>query len=318
MAHFVNAAGTRISNAIIDAAIGFPLTLGVYGAAGLTVGPNDSSVAGFKSNGGADKYNVTWYTLTGKKAANVMVEAKQGGSVWDFIQVKVGAPTYVGAQYAYAKSPPKFAGRYTENPNELPTKNTAPPPADCVRLLHANWAELNEVGARVLTAQCMHETGEGKYCFNWNLGNVKCKKDETNIPHHYLRDVWEILGKDGATNMVIASEGLGYIASEAEAKKRGWTHSSGKVVAVFEPPHYVCRFKSYASFEDGSKRWIAHHKTVAAKFPTYLETLNSGDCAATANLLKRASYYTGDEGAYAKSMTSMKAKIDRQLGPVRS
>lgn len=317
MAHFVNSKGTRISQGIIDAGLGLPLTLGVYGASGLTVGPNDPSVATM-TNLGADKNSFTWYRLTGKKIANVMVEAKQGSSVWDYIQVKIGAPTYRGADAAYAKSGPKANGRYTDNPNELPTKNTAPAAADVVRMLHANWEELNEVGARVLTAQFMHETGEGKYCFNWNLGNVKCKKDETNVQHHYLRDTWEILGKDAATKLCAESGGLGYIATEEEAKKRGWSHSSGKVVAVFEPPHWICRFRSYASLEDGSKRWITHHRSVASKFATYMDTLNTGDCAAVANLLKRASYYTGDEGVYAKSMESKKAKIDRQLGPVRS
>jgi hypothetical protein len=317
MAHFVNAKGTRISQGIVDGAIGFPLTVGVYGASGLSVGPNDPSVAGI-ANLGADQNQITWYKLTGKRAANVMVEAKMGTAVWDYIQVKVGEPTFIGAAYAYGKSGPKANGRYTDNPNELPVKRTAPPAADVVKMLHQSWPELNEEGARVLTAQFMHETGEGKYCFNWNLGNVKCKKDETNVPHHYLKDTWEILGKDGAVAMCKQAGGLAYIASETEAKQHGWSHSSGKVVAVFEPPHYACRFRSYASLEDGAARWITHHRAVAGKFSTYIDTLNKGDCAATANILKRASYYTGSEGDYAKNMTSKKAKIDRELGPVRS
>lgn len=317
MAHFVNAKGTRISNTIVKGGLGQPLTVGVYGAAGLSVGPNDTTVAGITCLG-PDKNQFTWYRLTPKKIANVMVEAKMGSAVWDYFQLAVGQPTYSGADAAYARSAPKADGRYTDNPNEVPVKRTSPAPGDVVAMLERNWAELTETGARTLTAQFMHETGEGRSCWNWNLGNVKCKKDETNVPHHYLKGTWEILSESAGNQLAAESQGLAYIATAEEAKKRGWTAAAGKVVAVFEPPHWIARFKSYASLEDGAKRWISHHRGVAGRFPTYIATLNTGDCVTVANLLHRAKYYTGSEGIYARSMESMKAKVDRALGPARS
>lgn len=318
MAHFVNSKGTRISNAIIKGGIGQPMTIGVYGAAGLTVGPNDASVASI-TNQGADQNQVTWFKLTGKRIANVMVEAKMGASVWDYFQLAVGEPSYYGADIAWAKKPPNKDGRYTENPNEVVTKNTKPPPADVIKLLLGAWSDLTETGARVLTAQFMHETGEGVHCYNWNLGNVKCKQDETSVPHMYLRDVWERFSLSAAVQMIKDSNGLGYLATEEECKKHGWTHTGGKVIAVFEPPSYVCRFKAYSSLAEGAKKWMDHHRAVAKQYPNdYISTVNSGDCTATAGLLKRAHYYTGDEGVYARNMTEMKAKIDRSLGPAKS
>ena len=123
MAHFVNSKGTRISNAIIKGGIDQPMTIGVYGAAGLTVGPNDSSIASI-TNQVADQHQISWYKLTGKRIANVMVEAKMGASVWDYFQLVVGEPNYYGPDVAWAKKPPSNNGRYTDNPFEVVTKNT--------------------------------------------------------------------------------------------------------------------------------------------------------------------------------------------------
>ena len=318
MAHFVNSKGTRISNAIIKGGIGQPMIIGVYGAAGLTVGPNDSSIAAIAGQGGPDQHQINWYKLTGKRVANVMVEAKMGASVWDYFQLVVGEPTYEGADKAWAKGPPGKNGRYTDNPNEVPAKNTKPPPGDVVKLLLGAWSDVTETGARTLTAQFMHETGEGTYCFNWNLGNVKCKQDETSIPHMYLKDTWELLAPSAALQMVKESNGLGYIATDEEIKARKWSRRGGTVIAVFEPPSYVARFKSFASLADGAQRWMDHHRGVARRFSEYIPAVNSGDCTRVADILFRAHYYTGNQADYAHNMTDKKLKIDRLLGPAKS
>ncbi|HEY4184425.1 MAG TPA: hypothetical protein VGP07_05115 [Polyangia bacterium] len=312
----MNASGTRISNAIIKGGIGQSMTIGVYGAAGMNIGPNDTSIASI-INQGSDSHNFTWFKLTGKRVANVMVEAKMGPSVWDFFQLAVGEPDYHGADVAWAKKGPNADGRYTTNPNEVPTKNTKPDPGAVVKLLLSSWSDLTETGARTLTAQFMHETGEGTYCFNWNLGNVKCKENETSIPHMYLRDTWELLPLSTAIKMIIASNGLGYLATDAEIKKHKWSRRGGTVVTVFEPPSYVARFKSYSTLADGAARWLDHHRGVAKRFSDYIGTVNSGDCTAVADLLFRAHYYTGNQGDYARNMTIMKLKVDRLLGPAK-
>jgi GH24 family phage-related lysozyme (muramidase) len=91
MAHFINAKGSRISNSIQHGNVGANIKIGVWGAAGVIVAPNDQSIAGIKTQG-PDKSNNYWYLLSAKRPGHVMVEAKHGADVWDFFQLAVDAP----------------------------------------------------------------------------------------------------------------------------------------------------------------------------------------------------------------------------------
>lgn len=189
--------------------------------------------------------------------------------------------------------------RYTANPNEVPVQNTVPAPADVVALLQSAWPELSRTGARTLTAQFLHETGGARYCFNWNLGNVKSADTE---PHMYLANVWEVVA---LANVTAETAKGGRVATDAECRAHGWAHNAISAVVVFQPPHPQCRFRAYASLADGAQRWITLHRKVAASHPEYLPALNAGDCTAAARILKFSHYYTGDEGAYARSMAAL-------------
>jgi hypothetical protein len=173
------------------------------------------------------------------------------------------------------------------------------------------WTELTNNGARTLAAQFMAETGGGKYCFNWNLGNVKASANEPNM---YLRNVWECYDQTHADAAVAAAGGLARIPATEEINKHGW--KCPRVVVVFNPPHAACRFRAYASLEDGAQRWLSHHKRIAARDPSFVTSLNAGDVDAVAKALKKAGYYTAAERDYALAMKRTKADIDRQLGPL--
>jgi peptidoglycan hydrolase-like protein with peptidoglycan-binding domain len=213
-----------------------------------------------------------------------------------------------------AASPGASAGgrKYTANPNEVATKTTTPTSRQVVDMLHSNWGALTENGARTLTAQFMAETGGGKYCFNWNLGNVKAGASQ---PHMYLRNVWECGSAAEAQAQVAKGNGLARIATADEIKKHGW--KCPDVVMVFDPPHPTSRFRAYASLEDGAQLWLDHHELIAGKNPTYVTALNAGDIGAVARALKQARYYTAAEADYARAMTRTKADIDRALGPLQ-
>jgi len=99
-----------------------------------------------------------------------------------------------------------------------------------------------------------------------------------------------------------------------EIKKHGWKCPVATV--VFEPPHGQCRFRAYASLQDGAKRWLGHHQRIAAKDAGYVTALNAGDIAAVAHALKVARYYTASETDYARNMTRTRAQIDKALGPL--
>jgi hypothetical protein len=206
--------------------------------------------------------------------------------------------------------PPSTGGRkYTDNPNEVVTKQTKPSAREVVSMLQQAWSDLTETGARTLTSQFMAETGEGKYCFNWNLGNVKAGANER---HMYLHNVWECDSQSGAQTAVAKSNGLAHVATADEISKNGWKCPAATV--VYEPPHPQCRFRAYESLSDGAQRWLGHHQKIAQKNPQFLTALNNGDVPAVAKALKHAGYYTASEADYAKAMTREKAKIDRELG----
>lgn len=196
---------------------------------------------------------------------------------------------------------------YTSNPNEVETHTTVPAPADVAQLVQAAIPELTPAGAKTITAQFMHETGGGRFCFNWNLGNFKAHDTD---PHMYLMNVWELDTPERAGAQVTQANGLARIATAAECKQHGWAHGPDKVVVVFQPPHAQCRFRAYPNLAEGAARWAARHRSIAASHPDYLERANAGDCAGVAHILKLASYYTGDETAYARSMSAQLARLN--------
>ena len=76
------------------------------------------------------------------------------------------------------------------------------------------------------------------------------------------------------------------------------------------------RFHAYDSLVNGAQRWMGHHRAIAGKNPTYLASVNGGDCTAVAHILKTVGYYTGGETDYANGMTGKKRAIDAALGPL--
>jgi hypothetical protein len=200
-------------------------------------------------------------------------------------------------------------GLFTADPLERITKATKPEIFEMVSMLKAAWPGLGETGARVLTAQSMAETGDWRFCFNWNLGNVKATKTQK---HMYLRGVWECYTAVEAKAEVAKSGGLGRLATAEESKKKGWS-CPGKVVVAFEPPHVQCRFRAYDTLAEGAQKWMEYHQTRAAKTAGYLPALNAGDVATVVRTLKAARYFTADEGHYRKGMENKLAAINKAL-----
>ena len=206
--------------------------------------------------------NSRLYELKGSPGKKTRVEAlASDGAEWDWCEIEFIA--------AGGKT-------YTSNPREVLTRRTTPTPLDVVNMLLASWSELTANGARTLTAQFMAETGGGRYCFNWNLGNVKSGPNEL---HMYLHGVWEVDSPHGAQAQVARANGLAHIATADEVKKHGWGCPPGKAIAVFEPPHPQCRFRAYGSLQDGSQRWLLHHQAIARRDINFLTALNAGNSA---------------------------------------
>ncbi len=231
----------------------------------------------------------------------LLVAMDSGGLVW----TQVTIDTTYGSSTAGKK--------YTTSANEVPVQRTTPTAAQVVSALLFAWPDqLTNNGARTLAAQFMAETGNGRYCFNWNLGNVKSGATDQ---HMYLANVWECDTQAGADAKVARSSGQARIATADEIKTHGW--KCPNAVVVFSPPHFQCRFRAYSSLADGAQHWVGNHKRIAATNPDFLTALNAGDVTAVAHALKVARYYTAAETDYARAMTRTKADVDRQLGPLQ-
>ena len=61
-------------------------------------------------------------------------------------------------------------------------------------------------------------------------------------------------------------------------------------------------FRAYRSAEDGADDYVA---LLQRRFPAALDAAKAGDPAGTVRALKQAGYFTGDEVAYTRSVTSM-------------
>ena len=305
--------GQNVNGKVVTAPAGQLYELGVWGPVDtwtnseldVSIRPPNPLVT-IKRAGMVPGQNVRVWQFIGLPAGRFLVEAKDsGGAVWTSVTID----TTQAAQQSTTDGK-----KYTDNPNEQVTQRTTPTSRDVVVMLLAAWSDLTENGARTLTAQFMAETGGGKYCFNWNLGNVKAGPNES---HMYLRGVWEVDSVDGAQAQVDRANGLAHVATDDEIKKHGWGCPAGKSIAVFDPPHPQCRFRAYGSLAEGAKRWLGHHQKIAQHDADFITALNGGDTAAVAHALKQARYYTAAESDYARAMARTKTQVDRELGPIQ-
>lgn len=248
---------------------------------------------------GTIKGNVRMYEISSYHPGDWTLEAlTPEGQTWDKLIVHVAAPRGDGSTF-------------TSNPLEVVTRRTTPTALQVVEMLKRAWPDLTEAGARTLTAQFMGETGSGKHCYNWNLGNVK---SDDKQPHMFLKGVWEVDSPERAKAQMASAGGLAHIATAEEIKKHGWGCPPGSSIVVFQPPHPQCRFRAYRTLEEGAQRWMGNHQRIAKLNPGYLASVNAGDTAAVAHTLKKVRYYTASESDYARSMAAHKTRIDHELG----
>jgi len=206
---------------------------------------------------------------------------------------------------------------YTSSPLEVAARRTRlDPGAEVVPVLRSVWGEVGELGARVLAAQYAHETGSGRYCWNYNLGNHKAGANE---PHTYLRGVWEGISQQ-EFDRLHADSTLGEFVSVEDPKsaaEKGHAVPPGKLVVILAPPHPASRFRANATLEEGVTRFADYHKRLAQRTPSYLSALASGNCRAVAHILASMGYFTGNVDAYAQGLTNHRDIINEGLGPVQ-
>lgn len=135
---------------------------------------------------------------------------------------------------------------------------------DVVAALAKAAPELPRSGVLVLTSQYALETGGGRACHRWNLGNAK-----------------HIHGDGHKWTAFRCSEIIG-----------------GKEV-FFDPPHPQTWFRAFDSLEDGAADYLG---LLQHRFAVAWPAVKQGNVRAFGHALKVAGYYTASEQAYVNAL----------------
>jgi hypothetical protein len=163
----------------------------------------------------------------------------------------------------------------------------------------------------VLVSQWALETGWGKTCWNWNLGNIKAHPTD-GLDHTYY-PCWEVLTRANA-HTVAANPGQRkdgkpgpdvLIASEDEVQ--------GTAVVWFYPDHDGCRFRAFRSLEAGAEEYL---KVLFHRYRRAWASVLIGNPSGFAAALKTLEYFTapldGPKG-YRTALVSIWNRVQTQL-----
>jgi len=127
--------------------------------------------------------------------------------------------------------------------------------------------KISKESACLIYAKFALETGYGKNCYNYNLGNIK----ENNFKNHYvcLHNVWEI---------------------------------ENGVKVVYQPPHPQTWFRCYENWHDGMKDYL---NFIYNNYKPAWEQLMKGEPEQYVRELKKRGYFTGNLQEYILAVCSI-------------
>jgi flagellum-specific peptidoglycan hydrolase FlgJ len=124
-------------------------------------------------------------------------------------------------------------------------------------------------------AQWALETGKGKHCYNYNLGNIK--QFDRSKPLHMLDHVWEIINGE---------------------KK------------IFPKGHPQTWFRAYENLDEGMYDYLSLLKY---RYKSSIEGAKEGDPVKFVSMLKKYGYFTANEQEYLKAIKSLQSEFLRTL-----
>lgn len=159
----------------------------------------------------------------------------------------------------------------------------------------------------VLMSQWALESGWGRSCHCYNLGNVKSREGDGYDYTYFACN--EILPKASAEKLQ---------AKDPKRAKITSYRSDGTAIIWFYPDHPGCRFRAFRTLQEGA---LDHLVILVKKFDKAWSAVAEGDPAKFAHLLKVQSYYTADEYSYTASLVGCfqslaKANLDYSVLPV--
>jgi flagellum-specific peptidoglycan hydrolase FlgJ len=159
----------------------------------------------------------------------------------------------------------------------IPNTLTVVHPPDLYTALRVAWPSGSRASALVLLSQWAFETGRGKACHCYNIGNIK------HVPgdgHDFTQ----------------------FRCNEIIGGKMVW----------FDPPNPATSFRAYETLALGVADYLrVLQKTFASAWPAVL----AGDPAAFAVSLHNAHYYTADPSVYSRNLVSLFREFDHTMPP---
>lgn len=157
-------------------------------------------------------------------------------------------------------------------------------------------APLTRPAVDLLLAQWGLETGRGRSCYSWGLGNVKATPAwQGDHCERYCNELLtEQQARDALTRATLLPDGtldviLGGVVG-------------GKRIVNFYPPNPATWFRAFDSIEAGALDYLS---ILADRFASAWRYLELGDAPGFALALSKARYYTADPKSYAAGLVSL-------------
>lgn len=192
----------------------------------------------------------------------------------------------------------------------LPDQRTPVGTVELARAYRAAWLEPEPPSASTLAlllAQWALETGWGRACHHFNLGNAKATPDWPGDVCFFPCN--EVLSAAGAAGAI---ERAGTRTDEddgPDAEVTEWL-PGGRAVVWFYPDNPACCFRAFATLQEGA---ADHLQLLRRRFAAAWPALLRGDAATFCQQLKAQRYYTADLVSYQSAVVSLQRQLVRQL-----
>lgn len=196
----------------------------------------------------------------------------------------------------------------------VPTVRTTTTMLDFASALLAVDPKLTKEGAGVLWAQFAGETGDGVYCWNHNLGNVKHVRGD-GYDYVSLRGVWEgfIIGDEDRDGDIDDDD---RVMLEARMVASGlWEHDPSadharavgpkKLSLIATPNNAATWFRSYPNLDAAMVAFVSMKRT--GRYASAWTFVDAGDPDGFAREIGRLGYYSASPDSYAAAMVKKHA-----------
>lgn len=163
-------------------------------------------------------------------------------------------------------------------PHLVVDRRTVVTPMQLLAALESADPSLTRESRLTLLSQWALETGRGRSCHCFNLGNVK--------------------GRPGG------ADGHSWTFFRCDERLNG-------VRVWFDPPDPACCFRAYDSLDEGCADYLGQ---LRGRFGFAWPAVLAGDPVDFAHRLKVARYYTSTEAQYARNLAALYREFDRTIG----